>query len=135
VFAKSPQRDRGEKTSPIAPVSEVIEEIRLGRMIVLMDDEDRENEGDIVVAAEKVTVEQVNFMIRHARGLICMPITEERMQKLGLRMMVPENTAPLGTGSRCRSTRAPARPAASPPRTAAARSALPPIRRPTPAIS
>ena len=98
MFAKSPQSAPEGRTSPISPVAEVIDEIRLGRMIVLMDDEDRENEGDIVVAAEKVTVEQVNFMIRHARGLICMPITEERMHKLGLRMMVPENTAPLGTG-------------------------------------
>jgi len=98
MFAKSPQKDREGRSSPISPVSEVVEEIRRGRMIVLMDDEDRENEGDIVVAAEKVTVEQVNFMIRHARGLICMPIMEDRMQRLGLRMMVPENTAPLGTG-------------------------------------
>ena len=98
MFAKSSPPEREGMTSPISPVSEVIEEIRRGRMIVLMDDEDRENEGDIVVAAEKVTVEQVNFMIRHARGLICMPITEDRMQQLGLRMMVPENTAPLGTG-------------------------------------
>lgn len=98
MFAKSPSKSEEGNRSPISPVSEVIEEIRQGRMVVLMDDEDRENEGDIVVAAEKVTVEQVNFMIRHARGLICMPITEERMQKLGLRMMVPENTAPLGTG-------------------------------------
>ncbi|HXC50878.1 MAG TPA: 3,4-dihydroxy-2-butanone-4-phosphate synthase [Candidatus Limnocylindrales bacterium] len=98
MFAKSPQPLQAAKASPISPVADVIDEIRRGRMIVLMDDEDRENEGDIVVAAEKVTVEQVNFMIRHARGLICMPITEDRMQKLGLRMMVPENTAPLGTG-------------------------------------
>ena len=84
--------------SPISPVPEVIEDIRRGRMVVLMDDEDRENEGDIVVAAEKCTTEQVNFMIRHARGLICVPVTEGRMGELGLRMMVPENTAPLGTG-------------------------------------
>src|SRR5688572_3566865 len=103
MFARAPQSSGSaapprDGKSPISPVSEVIEEIRRGRMIVLMDDEDRENEGDIVVAAEKCTVEHVNFMIRHARGLICMPITEDRMQKLGLRMMVPENTAPLGTG-------------------------------------
>jgi 3,4-dihydroxy 2-butanone 4-phosphate synthase/GTP cyclohydrolase II len=102
MFARAPQSSGAppirREGSPISPVTEVIEEIRRGRMIVLMDDEDRENEGDIVVAAEKCTVEHVNFMIRHARGLICMPITEERMQTLGLRMMVPENTAPLGTG-------------------------------------
>ncbi len=98
MFAKSPRDVREPAASPISPVPEVIDEIRRGRMIVLMDDEDRENEGDIVVAAEKCTVEHVNFMIRHARGLICLPIMEQRMQTLGLRMMVPENTAPLGTG-------------------------------------
>ncbi|HYC53830.1 MAG TPA: 3,4-dihydroxy-2-butanone-4-phosphate synthase [Candidatus Binatia bacterium] len=96
MFSNAPRLDRDG--SPISPVAEVVEEIRAGRMIVLMDDEDRENEGDIVVAAEKVTVEQVNFMIRQARGLICLPITEERIARLGLRMMVTENTAPLGTG-------------------------------------
>lgn len=100
MFATTSSDSQGPQAtaSPISPIAEVIEDIRCGRMVVLMDDEDRENEGDIVVAAEKVTVEQVNFMIRHARGLICLPITEERMSKLGLRMMVPENTAPLGTG-------------------------------------
>ena len=91
-----PPRNPGER-SPISPVEDVIEDIRRGRMVILMDDEDRENEGDIVVAAEKVTVEQVNFMLRHARGLICLPLEEERLKRLGLRMMVAENTAPLGT--------------------------------------
>jgi len=98
MFASSPNADREASGSLISPITEAIEEIRRGNMIVLMDDEDRENEGDIVVAAEKVTAEQINFMARHARGLICMPITEERMRRLGLRMMVQENTAPLGTG-------------------------------------
>ncbi len=88
---------RRKADSPISPIAEVIADIRRGRMIVLMDDEDRENEGDIVVAAEKVTGEQINFMLKHARGLICLPLTEERMATLGLRMMVAENTAPLGT--------------------------------------
>ncbi len=83
--------------SPVSPVEEVVADIRAGRMVLLMDDEDRENEGDIVVAAENVTAEQINFMVKHARGLICMPIMEERMKQLGLRMMVAENTAPLGT--------------------------------------
>jgi 3,4-dihydroxy 2-butanone 4-phosphate synthase/GTP cyclohydrolase II len=81
----------------ISPVEEIIAELRAGRMIILMDDEDRENEGDIVVAAEKTTVEHVNFMLKHARGLICLPMTEERLGELGLRMMVADNTAPLGT--------------------------------------
>ena len=66
-------------------------------MIVLMDDEDRENEGDIVVAASKITPEHVNFMLKHARGLICLPMIESRLAELGLRMMVADNTAPLGT--------------------------------------
>ena len=62
-----------------------------------MDDEDRENEGDLVVAAQRVTSEQINFMLKHARGLICMPMTEDRLARLGLRMMVAENASPFGT--------------------------------------
>ncbi len=84
--------------SAISPISEVVAELRAGKMIVLMDDEDRENEGDLVAAAETTTAEQINFMTKYARGLICEPITEARMERLGLRMMVAENTAPLGTG-------------------------------------
>jgi 3,4-dihydroxy 2-butanone 4-phosphate synthase/GTP cyclohydrolase II len=81
----------------ISPVEELAAELAAGRMIILMDDEDRENEGDLVAAAEKITPAHVNFMLRHARGLICLPMTEERLGQLGLRMMVAENTAPLGT--------------------------------------
>ncbi len=85
-------------TAPgVAPVEELAAELAAGRMIILMDDEDRENEGDLVVAAEKVTAEHINFMLVHARGLVCMPVTEERMHRLGIGMMVAENTAPLGT--------------------------------------
>ena len=78
-------------------IEEAIAEIRAGRMIILMDDEDRENEGDLVMAAEKVTPEAIAFMARYARGLICLPLTEEKLDELGLPMMVTENTAPLGT--------------------------------------
>ena len=78
-------------------VAELIDEIRQGRMIVLMDDESRENEGDLVMAATHVTPEAVNFMATHARGLICLTLLAERCEQLGLRMMVEDNRAPLGT--------------------------------------
>ena len=73
------------------PIDEIIEEIRKGRMIIVTDDEDRENEGDLVMAASKVTPQAVNFMAHHGRGLICVPITEERATKLGLQRMVAHN--------------------------------------------
>lgn len=81
----------------IATIEEAIEEIRQGRMVVLMDDKNRENEGDLCMAAEKVTPEAVNFMARFGRGLICLPMTEEQVTKLGLSLMVSENTSPFGT--------------------------------------
>ena len=73
---------------PLARVTEAIEEIRRGRPVVLVDDEDRENEGDIVLAAEKVTPEWVNFMAKHGRGLICLTLTEDRARELDLPLMV-----------------------------------------------
>jgi 3,4-dihydroxy 2-butanone 4-phosphate synthase/GTP cyclohydrolase II len=76
---------------------EALEEIRAGRMIILMDDEDRENEGDLCVAADRVTPEHINFMATHGRGLICLSLTEHQCEQLGLPMMVRENRAPLGT--------------------------------------
>jgi 3,4-dihydroxy 2-butanone 4-phosphate synthase/GTP cyclohydrolase II len=82
---------------PIAKIEDVIEDIRQGKMIVLMDDKNRENEGDLCMAAEKTTPETVNFMARFGRGLICLSLTEERVNQLGLRMMVSENTSPFGT--------------------------------------
>ncbi len=81
----------------LVSIEEAIAEIRAGRMIVLMDDEDRENEGDICMAAEKVTPEAIAFMARYARGLICLPLTDEKLGELGLPMMVAENSTPLGT--------------------------------------
>jgi 3,4-dihydroxy 2-butanone 4-phosphate synthase/GTP cyclohydrolase II len=80
-----------------ATIEEGIEEIRQGRVLVVVDDEDRENEGDFVMAADKITPEAVNFMATHGRGLICMPMTGERLDALKLSMMVAENTAPMGT--------------------------------------
>ena len=81
----------------ITPIQKIIEEIRAGRMVVLVDEEDRENEGDLVFAADFVTPEAINFMIRHARGLVCLTLTEERCRQLGLSHMARENKSPLGT--------------------------------------
>lgn len=81
----------------ISPIEECLADLRAGKMVILMDDETRENEGDLCMAAEKVTPEAVNFMTKYGRGLICLTLTEERAQELGLSMMVEENRAPLGT--------------------------------------
>lgn len=83
---------------PICSTEEAIEEIKKGRMIILCDDEDRENEGDLTMAAEKVTPEAINFMAKYGRGLICLSLTEEKIEKLDLPLMVKENTSPYQTG-------------------------------------
>jgi len=82
---------------PFASIEDAAADIRDGRMIIIVDDEDRENEGDLVCAAEKVTPDIINFMATHARGLICMPLTEERCDELHLTMQVADNTSFLGT--------------------------------------
>jgi len=82
---------------PFASIPDAAADIREGRMIIIVDDEDRENEGDLVCAAEKVTPEIVNFMARHARGLVCLPLTEERCDELNLSPQVADNTSKLGT--------------------------------------
>jgi 3,4-dihydroxy 2-butanone 4-phosphate synthase/GTP cyclohydrolase II len=82
---------------PIATIEEAIEDIRQGRMVILMDDKNRENEGDLCMAAEKVTPEAINFMAKFGRGLICLSLTEEMVRHLELPMMVSENTSPFGT--------------------------------------
>jgi 3,4-dihydroxy 2-butanone 4-phosphate synthase/GTP cyclohydrolase II len=82
---------------PLGSVTEAIEVIRRGNFVIVVDDEDRENEGDLVMAAELVTPEAVNFMAREARGLICVPLTGKRLDELGLPLMVNDNTAPHGT--------------------------------------
>ena len=86
-----------EHDARFATVEEAVEEIRQGRMIVLVDDEDRENEGDLTMAAEKVTPEMINFMAKFGRGLICLALTEERCDALHLTMMAPKNTSAFGT--------------------------------------
>jgi 3,4-dihydroxy 2-butanone 4-phosphate synthase/GTP cyclohydrolase II len=86
-----------ENRSLFATVEEAVEEIRQGRMVVLVDDEDRENEGDLAMAAEKITPDAINFMAKYGRGLICMPLTEERCDELRLPLMSPINTSVHGT--------------------------------------
>ncbi len=86
-----------ENRAAFATIDEAILEIRQGRMVILVDDEDRENEGDLAMAAEKVTTEAVNFMAVHGRGLICVSLTNERADELDLPPMVQDNTASLGT--------------------------------------
>ncbi|MFV8369689.1 3,4-dihydroxy-2-butanone-4-phosphate synthase [Flavobacterium sp. LB2R40] len=78
-------------------IEEAIEDIRQGKIIIVVDDEDRENEGDFLAAAEKVTPEMINFMATHGRGLICAPLTESRCKELGLHVMVTNNTDPMET--------------------------------------
>ncbi|HNC70502.1 MAG TPA: 3,4-dihydroxy-2-butanone-4-phosphate synthase, partial [Pseudomonadales bacterium] len=76
---------------PISAIQDIIDDMRAGRMVILMDDEDRENEGDLIIAAEAVTAEHINFFASQACGLICLPITEERAQRLALPLMVQKN--------------------------------------------
>src|SRR6201987_1372283 len=80
-----------------ATIPEAIEEIRAGHMIVVVDDEDRENEGDLTLAAEKVTPDAINFMAKHGRGLVCLAMTEERLDHLRIGPMTAENTSNYGT--------------------------------------
>ena len=85
------------ETAALSPVTEIVAEIRDGRIVILVDDEDRENEGDLVFAADFVTPEKINFLATHGRGLICMPLTEEHAARLGLKPMVAENRSRHGT--------------------------------------
>lgn len=81
----------------VATIEEAIEDIRLGKMVILVDDEDRENEGDLTLAAEAATPENINFMAKYGRGLICLTLTSEKCEELGLRPMVRDNTSPFET--------------------------------------
>jgi 3,4-dihydroxy 2-butanone 4-phosphate synthase/GTP cyclohydrolase II len=92
-MAKTARKTR----SPFAPIAEAVEAIRDGKMIIVVDDEDRENEGDLTVAAEKITPEIINFMATHGRGLICIPMTEERLAELDIPPMVQQNTTRFET--------------------------------------
>ncbi|MDR2452127.1 MAG: 3,4-dihydroxy-2-butanone-4-phosphate synthase [Candidatus Accumulibacter sp.] len=82
---------------PVSPIEEIVAEMRAGRMVIVMDDEDRENEGDLTLAAEHVTPEAINFMVTHARGLVCLTITEARSRQLGLAPMTRDNRSLYNT--------------------------------------
>lgn len=86
-----------EEEVRFSPIEEILEELRAGRMVVLVDDTARENEGDLTLAAEKVTPEAINFMLKHGRGMVCMPITEEKADALDLPLQTPANTSSFGT--------------------------------------
>jgi 3,4-dihydroxy 2-butanone 4-phosphate synthase/GTP cyclohydrolase II len=77
----------------LSSISEAIEDIKTGKFVIVVDDESRENEGDLAIAAEKVTPEAINFMAKHGRGLICFPITGQRLDELGIPLMVTNNTS------------------------------------------
>jgi len=83
---------------PLLTIEEAIQDVRNGKMVILVDDEDRENEGDLMIAGEKVTPEIVNFMAKYGRGLICLALTTEKCHQLDLPLMVDQNTSPFGTG-------------------------------------
>ena len=85
------------KETVLNSVEEVIEDFRIGKPVIVVDDEDRENEGDFIVAAEKITPEIVNFMLKEGRGVLCAPLSEKRCDELGLNMMEENNTSLLGT--------------------------------------
>ena len=82
---------------PFNTIPDIIDDIRAGRMVVMLDDEDRENEGDVIMAASHVRPEDINFMVREARGLVCLALTAQRCQQLGLKPMVSDNTSPYHT--------------------------------------
>jgi 3,4-dihydroxy 2-butanone 4-phosphate synthase/GTP cyclohydrolase II len=82
---------------PLSRVEELVADIRAGKMVILMDDEDRENEGDLVIAATHVRPEDINFMITHARGLVCLTLSRDRCKQLNLPLMVDQNGAQHAT--------------------------------------
>ncbi len=81
---------------------EIIADIKAGKMVILMDDEDRENEGDLIIAAEHISAEAINFMATHGRGLICLTMTQQRCEQLDLPLMVKNNGAAFSTILQCR---------------------------------
>ncbi len=91
------QSKGGARPSPFATIEEAVCDIRDGKFVIVVDDEDRENEGDLTIAAEKATPEAINFMARYGRGLICMPMTSERLKQLRVPQMVQDNTSPYNT--------------------------------------
>ena len=90
-------QDPDRRSGPFGRIEDAIADIKAGRFVIVVDDEDRENEGDLTIAAEKVTPEAINFMARYGRGLICMPMTEDRLKELHIPLMVQNNTSPFNT--------------------------------------
>jgi 3,4-dihydroxy 2-butanone 4-phosphate synthase/GTP cyclohydrolase II len=86
-----------KKGSPFAPIEDAVDAIRQGRMIIVVDDEDRENEGDLTIAADKITPDAINFMAKHGRGLVCLSMTGERLEQLEVPLMVEKNTTSFNT--------------------------------------
>src|SRR5690242_10476545 len=93
VYSLTPRgsADAGSPGSPFASVEEILADMRAGRMVIILDDEDRENEGDFIMAAEHATPEAVAFMIRYSSGILCVPMLNERLEELDLPQMVPNN--------------------------------------------
>ena len=89
--------ETGSMATAISSVTEIVEELRQGRMVILVDEEDRENEGDLLMAADFVTPEAINFMVTHARGLVCLTITGDRAEQLGLDLMTSNNQSGFET--------------------------------------
>src|ERR671915_342473 len=85
------------KTMAFSPIPEILDELKAGKPIVLLDDEDRENEGDLVFAAEKITPQRMNFILEHGRGTVCLALTQEQCDKLRLHAQTDHNTATLAT--------------------------------------
>ena len=83
--------------SPLSSIEDAVKDIKDGKFVIVVDDEDRENEGDLIIAAEKITPEKVNFMLKNARGVLCAPITIKRADELDLPHQVQDNTSMLGT--------------------------------------
>src|SRR6266508_3472276 len=96
-MAERTEQTETQTDSPFATIEEAIEDIRRGRMIVACDDENRENEGDLTLAAQFATPEAINFMAKHGRGLICLSVTSERCDELGLDLMAAKNESPFNT--------------------------------------
>lgn len=91
------EREKDDRSEQFASIEAALEDFRAGKMVIVADDEDRENEGDLTIAAEKITPDVINFMAVHGRGLICMPMTGERLDELNIPLMVSENTSSYGT--------------------------------------
>ena len=96
-MSRKDQQDPASGAIPFGRIEDAIADIKAGRFVIVVDDEDRENEGDLTIAADKVTPEAINFMARYGRGLICMPMTEDRLKQLHIPLMVQNNTSPFNT--------------------------------------